>query len=305
MKHKDDERADEGNIYRCEWRKTRRGFRLQLTDRPEISSEAESIAECRESLAEMVMDRIGDCTPQFEFEGNAPGLPERFSKPDIRIIWHDHAAIRKTPVHELYEGGACQVCGECVGKRTEAILQVVSLPAHAISLQIGTTPIVVCSEVFLEEMEMLGSDRFEFRPITTLPKFPSRTRYIELIPVAPDALVSPVAVKGLEDALQAWQCEACGAGGRYYDLDGQYFQFVPHGIAAEALRKPFLFGGSLCVAGETWRSARDRLGLSQIQTVQMGVVPDAEVDPNPRSEIRREALAPVPFRCRKPPRGES
>lgn len=283
-----------GNVYRCDWKKTRNGYSLWLANDPNVSVTKPSVDECQDALGDLIQQRFGDSEAVIDFVGRPPGLPRRYGSPEFRLIGWDATATLKTAVEDLYAGGLCPVCGSCFGQRTETAIQVVKLPDDAVGVSVGRISAAVYAEKFLRELGVLDSKRYTFRRVVSLPKFESAGIYYEIIPKSNDARVFPVAVKDLEEHIQAWKCSRCGSYDISYLLETSFVHFVPASIVSGLAEPTFLLGSMLCVAGKAWRDLKCASGKA-ISTEQVGIVSADDMDQEPRFEVRHLSPRPVPF----------
>jgi hypothetical protein len=215
------------------------------------------------------MRRFNDPHAITEFGFTHPSLPTRFAQPELRTIWGEGSAHCKTALADAYAGGMCKVCGRPVGMRTSLPLTVVKLPERVHALRIAKTQSTAYSEELLQCLGVSDGERFELRPIQTLPRFRSARHFFEIITADAACALKPVGAAGLPGECTGWVCAACGAHDVLHEVDGDFLRCV----AADLARAPFMFMGQLCVEGERWRRACRDLKIDGNEAAQIGVVP--------------------------------
>jgi hypothetical protein len=256
-------------IYRCDWRREGGRITVWLIDEPALQVTRDSLEECREAIGDALMRRFNDPHAITEFSFSHPSLPPSFAQPELRTIWGEGSANCKTALADAYVGGSCKVCGRPVGVRTSMPLTVVKLPERVHAVRIARTQSTAYSEELLRSLGVSSGDRFELRPIQTLPRFRSARRFFEIIAANSACDLKPVGAAGLPGECTGWVCAGCGAFDVLHEIDGDFLRFVPADLASA----PFLFMGLLCVEGERWRQACRDLKIDGNEAAQIGVVP--------------------------------
>lgn len=218
------------------------------------------------------MERFADPHAIAEFGFTHPSLPARYSQPEFRAISGEGSAQCKTPLVQAFAGGHCKVCGRQVGARTAVPLTVLKLPERVHTVRIAKAHVTAYSEELLQALGVLGSSRFGFKLIETLPRFRSARRFFELIAADTAWELQPVGATGLGGECTGWACAGCGAFDVLHEIDGDFLRFVRADLAST----PFLFKDTLCVEGARWRQASRQLKIDGNEAPQIGVVPSDE-----------------------------
>ncbi len=202
----------EGRNYRCDWERTRGGYRVWVHNRRMLQARGPSLQVALDELSSVICVKTGDGEASFTLWPLAPANePDRpwilpnwcslFGAADVRIEGGGEG---------LFSGGWCSNCNEPIGKRTSARLRATRSAAGDACTPwwdwgmegVSYHPLI-CSERLLSQFTSEEVAGCEWREVE-MPKR-CRTRMFECIP---RRRVPEVAVKGW--ATEGWTCKLCG-----------------------------------------------------------------------------------------------
>jgi hypothetical protein len=292
---------NEGAVYVCEWRSSRKTYQMQILGRPEWSAGGRSFEEAEANILEVIEDATGDMQPCLEYKPEPPkaAVCRRFARPGIVAVSGGNDPLdHMGDLQGLFSGGVCAVCRRGIGKRTNAPLAIERPPRKSdggfVRLwplgPFGSMSVQVFSASFIEALATDKRARFEWVRVES--KGRSEQPFYE--PLSPP-LAEKVMPRGLFSEAERLQpdgfhCQHCGR----KELTG-----IPQGgaglytfISLAAIPDPpppcFQIGqpGALefCMTSSRWAQMVGKRGTSRLLSRQVGVVPRRWINCSPLLE---------------------
>ena len=155
----------EGGIYLCDWTKTKSGYSLALRSNPNLASTGPHLDHCMEDICLQIVEWNGDGESVLELfpppgGKRFPGGAVLFSS----IAYNDDA--RAIDYVSLFDGGACPICKFGLGNRSNATLDLESLPqGMACAIHACYPILMVFHHKFVDSLTAEERAMFDIRPV--------------------------------------------------------------------------------------------------------------------------------------------
>jgi hypothetical protein len=273
---------DEENVYLCDWKAEKGGYKLWLEKDDKICSYASNFEDGYQSLWMRICDNFGDEAPRLEFTRGNPSdsLTERFR--GLEVVTVAGTAYAEGPMNfaSCYSGGVCTYCDEPVGKRNGVTGVYRYVPAGAGALT-RRSPYLY-SDLFISILTDEERAGLHLRKVGLETKSPSTNIQYELL--GPSG-IEYVGVKDL-GGLKGWRCPDCHARWFGYYIRGfPLHKFIAIGSLPDPIPSCFVVGNKhdgfeLCMTMKRWKEIAQRTERKGVAYGKVGIVDDRDVERN-------------------------
>ncbi len=296
-------------VYICSWSRSRDGYALWVTSRPQLRASAATYSEAEALLIKAIQDAGGAMQAVLEFD---PPLPKstveaKYTSPEIYLVGGDDRFMtdvtdrcpsesadevdqRLEKVDVLFQSPVCRKCKYASSPRSDKPLSLTYAPSRYDGAfghpgPDGTTTLQLLSEEFLDLLTPEERQSLELR--LAIRKGKSRKFFELLGPSGPPF----VAVAGLK--ISGWRCSQCGHRTWGYWVDGLSINsFVAGSDLPPVLNGVFTVGIPpeihLAVTAKRWKELIGQKGTRGFVSRLLGVAPEHELVRIPELLTREE-----------------
>jgi len=267
--------SNEGNLWKVQWKKDSRGYRVFLTDDPKFQATAKRLDDAIEQLEERVTEERDDPVPHFEWLNPLPH-PVGVESRDFVYVLTGHHRVDVENVEESLEKPRCARCHNYSGPRTSVPLRLNASPDGDLPFtQFGGQ---LCSEKLAQLLKLSECDDLRLLPIIITGQ--ETFKFLELR----TRIAREFVAKKEAPSRNAFRCRACGATVvTYFPDEADYFQFV----AASALPRPvptvFAIGSDYSIELAVSKALRQQVISSDefknVTTRKIGILDDDQAVP--------------------------
>jgi hypothetical protein len=270
----------EGNVYRCNWKRTGDRYHAWLVNLPRLKVDSDSLEEALDQIYDLIGEKYGDGEAVLDLDPPTETNDEYVSLCH-NAFWYPARGFSLEEFAALYAGGVCTFCCNGIGPRTSVPLRVGSIgDGDLLGAGLRMPRSWLASDAFKKRLSRTERDAIEWRPVDVFTK--TNSRFFEMLPKEPI-----FAVADRKQQVSGWRCPKCGH--RVFNVWGIYHPF----LAEADIPKPrpsllmAICSGSArpMLLVERWRSMRDGPGTRKVLARPVTILPTPRVNRKPAVRV--------------------